>query len=637
MTSRIAGGFILLLMFLSNISYANHTRDSLIDILNSDTTSIDHKIKLARNIGILFKWEPDALPYFRKMFKLGKASGNLVAQAEATEYQGSVHFYQGQLDSSEYFYGKALSILLDLEDEKRIANMHKNVGLSQRRQGRNVEALKNYQSALRLYESTQDTAGFASTQNLIGGIYRVQGQYKEALQHFKQAFLFADHVQDVNTMADALGNQAIIYMAVDSLNLAIKYFERTLALARAEKLPRREPTCLANLGALYLRTNQLDKAEAFLNEANQKVTSQNTLITIRTNLGKLNAKLDKFSLAESYCEDAYQLALKTKSLNKQKGALECLINATRKNGKTDMALQYFVEFNRIKDSLYKISNIQEITKLEMQYEFDLEKERNQLIQERKDAKQAWIRNGLIAGFAGLGIISFLIFRSARMRRSTNELLREKNNFIQKALDEKDLLLREIHHRVKNNLQVVSSLLSLQSSYVDDENALEAINEGRDRVQSMALIHQNLYREDNLTGIEIHKYFEKLIDGLFESYNIHPERIKLAMDIEALNLDVDTVIPLGLVVNELVSNALKYAFPGDRAGTISISLKEENKHLLLSVADDGIGISDEWKEENDSFGYQLIHAFKEKLEATLHVDNHAGTTVSLQITDYQKAS
>ena len=176
------------------------------------------------------------------------------------------------------------------------------------------------------------------------------------------------------------------------------------------------------------------------------------------------------------------------------------------------------------------------------------------------------------GLLALTLFGGVIFSFYRSKRKSEKELAQKNEIISEALAEKELLLKEIHHRVKNNLQVISSLLYLQSDYIKDEKALSAIQEGRNRVQSMAIIHQNLYQEDNLTGIQVKDYFEKLTQSLFNSYKVQADQIELQLDIEAINLDVDTVIPLGLVVNELITNSLKYAFPENQAGYLKIALR-----------------------------------------------------------------
>ncbi|MCB0602478.1 MAG: sensor histidine kinase, partial [Saprospiraceae bacterium] len=191
-------------------------------------------------------------------------------------------------------------------------------------------------------------------------------------------------------------------------------------------------------------------------------------------------------------------------------------------------------------------------------------------------------------------------------------------------------------RVKNNLQVISSLLALQSEHVDDNIALSALREGQDRVQSMALIHQNLYQDHNLTGVSVRDYFIKLIRNLFDSYNIHKDQVKLELNIDPLNLDVDTVVPIGLIVNELVSNSLKYAFPDHRKGTIRVDLTEADNALLLIIKDDGVGMP-AGSEENlgQSFGYRLVKIFTRQLKGKMSISGNQGTQVTIDIRKYSR--
>jgi len=165
----------------------------------------------------------------------------------------------------------------------------------------------------------------------------------------------------------------------------------------------------------------------------------------------------------------------------------------------------------------------------------------------------------------------------------------QNVAITKSADEKDILLREIHHRVKNNLQVISSILGIQSRSVTDVKAKAAIKEGRSRVHSMSLIHQNLYKKDDLTGISIKDYLDKLGHDLLSTYAIEPDKVNIHIEADDMILDVETVVPIGLIVNELISNSLKYAFPDGAKGNIYIKMQQEERHLILSVADDGIGL------------------------------------------------
>jgi len=310
-------------------------------------------------------------------------------------------------------------------------------------------------------------------------------------------------------------------------------------------------------------------------------------------------------------------------------------------GNPELALSYLKQKNTFTDLLQNKEKLKQIEEFNIKYK-TIEKEKQVAILEANDelktvqlAKIEQSRTSLLLGLIGVLIFTGgLIYLFIQNKRKKQEL-ETKNNIIEKALIDKDILLREIHHRVKNNLQVVSSLLNLQANYISDDLALEAITEGKNRVSSMALIHQNLYQENNLTSINSKEYFDDLIENLFDSYNIDEDNILLTKNIDNLDIDVDTMIPLGLIVNELVSNSLKHAFREKRhKGEIKVVLKEENDALVLSISDNGVGMSEDHFLTSDSFGNKMIRAFKQKLKAEIQVVNDHGTTVSMQIRNYK---
>jgi two-component sensor histidine kinase len=251
-------------------------------------------------------------------------------------------------------------------------------------------------------------------------------------------------------------------------------------------------------------------------------------------------------------------------------------------------------------------------------------------QKKQLQKELLLRGILITGLICLlflGVLTGYQYRRAKV----------KNKIIEKQAAELQILMKEIHHRVKNNLQIISSLLDIQSLNLANNPAAQAIREGKNRVQSMAIIHQYLYHENNIRGIKVGDYIKNLSENLFSSYNINPDNIKLETDIDMLNLDVDTMIPLGLIINELFSNSLKYAFAGPEKGTIFISLKEKENCLNLMVRDNGRGFpSRNDIQQKQTFGLQLIAAFAQKLKAKLEMFNDHGAVVLMSIKKYKMA-
>jgi PAS domain S-box-containing protein len=206
------------------------------------------------------------------------------------------------------------------------------------------------------------------------------------------------------------------------------------------------------------------------------------------------------------------------------------------------------------------------------------------------------------------------------------------NQIEASLKEKDVLLKEIHHRVKNNLQIIISLLNLQSGYIKDEYTLKAVQDGQNRVRSMALVHEKFYQAEELTEIDFGEYVSKLCQYLYQSYGDKTDRIQLKVTGDHVGLDMDTAMPCGLLVNEIVSNSYKYAFPGNSTGTISIDLKKEDKKVTIRMSDSGVGLPESFDiDRSESLGMQLIQALTSQLDGEVKVSREKGTTFEVTFT------
>jgi PAS domain S-box-containing protein len=202
--------------------------------------------------------------------------------------------------------------------------------------------------------------------------------------------------------------------------------------------------------------------------------------------------------------------------------------------------------------------------------------------------------------------------------------------IKASLREKEILLKEIHHRVKNNLQVVSSLLMLQSGYARDKQTLETLKESQNRIHSMAFIHETLYGSDDLAQVDFTKYTQRLANHLLHSYDVNSCNVTLKVNVIQTPLSIDTAIPCGLIIHELVSNALKYAFPDGQAGKIHIGLHANRPHqLTLTVRDNGVGLpADIQVTQTKTLGLQLVTMLSKQLEGTIELDRSNGTTFKI---------
>lgn len=274
------------------------------------------------------------------------------------------------------------------------------------------------------------------------------------------------------------------------------------------------------------------------------------------------------------------------------------------------------------------------SELQVKYE-TAQKDMEILDQEAKISQQRKTQI-LSIGIAGLLVVilfgMYFTLKNIHKKRKALSLL---NIELDAKNKQNELLLKEIHHRVKNNLELVKSLIALQSAKLEDGASKEAMLASQNRVQSMGIIHQKLYQGENLGSIEMKDYFINLSEGILDTFNAN-EKVKIECVMDSLNLDVDTAVPIGLIVNELLTNALKYAFPEGIHGKISISLKEENDNLLLKISDNGIGKTEGLKPKGTGFGTQLIQLLTQQLHGTISKEYSNGTAVFFSFKDFKSA-
>jgi two-component sensor histidine kinase len=206
--------------------------------------------------------------------------------------------------------------------------------------------------------------------------------------------------------------------------------------------------------------------------------------------------------------------------------------------------------------------------------------------------------------------------------------------LEQALDDKDILMKEIHHRVKNNLMIMASLLNMQSRYIEDEVARDIFKDSQSRAKTMALIHEKLYQSKELKKLDVQDYMESLARDIYHAYIKDPQRIQLKLKVEKHMLDINTIIPLGLILNEILTNTFKYAFPGDSEGIVHIKFsKNEDKEFLLEVADNGVGLPPDFTlKKTGSLGMRLINSLTEQIKGEIDINSEQGTQIRIKFQD-----
>ncbi|MEL7222123.1 MAG: sensor histidine kinase, partial [Bacteroidota bacterium] len=281
------------------------------------------------------------------------------------------------------------------------------------------------------------------------------------------------------------------------------------------------------------------------------------------------------------------------------------------------------EKNRYRENL-----VQQFQSKEKDLEIHNLNQLNQAQQQSLKVRNTALTWGAIA-LVIMASLLYALYRLYQKNRQNQRQLYEQNTKITEALDQNELLLREIHHRVKNNLQVITSLLSIQERKIDNVDTKGALQSSKLRIQSMSILHKILYQGNDLKAVAADEYLEELTQHVLESFQ-PSAAIRLTVEAAPVSLDVDTLVSLGLISNELMTNALKHAFTGRDTGHIQLNFKQQENDLLLAVEDDGVGLQGkDYFHPQRSMGTRLIHAFTKRLDGELRVGQQIGTRVEIR--------
>lgn len=492
---------------------------------------------------------------------------------------GITYREMGQFDQAKLYFQKSLAVALQHADNAYILHLVGNLADLLLRQGKAQQALVYLQQHTKRYPPTN------SESELLVAI-RFLMVYTE-LQQFAQAQYYCEQAL---TILAAKGNgslgQAFIYQAV------IRFF---------------------------ITSRQFDKALHYLASNDARCRENGSVMALAKNHW-LWFKLDSTQLRYTAAIQHYQ---------RYKALQDSLLNTTKSRQIAQLEIQFETE-KKDQDLKLHQHNIQLLT-------------RQSQLQQTQLKQDRLIRNGMIAGALMLVLLLGLLFNRYQFKQRSNQLLEakqreinQKNQSLQQVVTDKDQLLeerewmlREIHHRVKNNLQIITSLLHSQATFLKDRVAQTAIRESRNRVHAMALIHQKLYQSNRLSSIPMGEYIHEIIDYLIESFD-RANTIKQCITIAPAELDVTIAVPLGLIINEAVTNALKFAFPEHQPGTLVIDLIQID-HLTyhLIIRDDGVGLPVELNPSlSSTLGMSLIRGLSKQLGGKLEISQNNGVQIQL---------
>jgi two-component system, sensor histidine kinase PdtaS len=600
----------------------------------SDTSSIDF---LLDKIWDLARIDPQlSLSLLNELNSRFYQRSVLYKQDVWLYYMGVIHKNLGHYEESDHYFSRYYQFHQERENKANLAavqmaraNLYSDRGLW----SKSMEAVTE---SLRYYESLNDSLGMIRASSKLGFILFELKRIDDALPYHHRALDFAIAIKDTTEISIAYSNIGLAYEKKEKNDTALIYYQRSFNLDQQTDDQFALLYDQYNLGNIYRKMENYPLALSYTEKAwegAKKVGSRAIINYSQTLLGSIYIKLDQTRKGIDLLKDLIESATIQSTVDLSDIHANLYLGY-KEIGDIPSAFHHLEIYHELSDSLLNQNITQQINNLEIEYQTEKTRQELALANSEKEIAELKLDSFRFRLYFLLGVlllISGLLYYLYRLNRQ----VKDQNLIISRSLKEKEVLLKEIHHRVKNNLQVISSILSLQSKAEDDPNVISALKLGQNRVRSMALIHQNLYEENNLTGIEVKQYFDKLTRSLFHSYNISPDRIRLETDIQDLHLDVETVIPLGLIVNELITNSLKYAFPGDLEGTIKVKLQESNGILRLDVTDNGIGWEQQPEKTGKSFGYRLINAFKQQLKAQLDIDSTNGTSVHMLIREYRK--
>jgi len=571
---------------------------------------------------------------------------------------GDLYTARNYYRQSAESYRTAIPLLRNTDQQELVGECLESLAGISASFGYSAQAIGHYSRALNVKAKLNDSKGVLNCHLMLSKLYFSEKNYTEAFFHNKEAQRLAGKdwatetetaIQDVviltflgkisdseQSLKNAVtlvarqnnpSNSIKLYSAISNLCLAKRdqvcakiYLDSAKALLRGSQNPELAIAGLSQMAEIYKNNGDYQaafEAMVFMDYYKNVFRSEN--------IERISAEINEAAGAALREKEIESLNLINKlnesQLSKEKQARLALL---REKILKDTA---FANQTRFLAALENESILRE-AQLVRERELSLSLSRENTLKQRLPNDERRNRNLLFLGLAGMVLLGGIIYFQYRKQHSNNGIIRKQSA-------ELAVLNREIHHRVKNNLQVISSMLDLQSQTLQDTSAKGVIKEAILRVQAMAFIHQNLYQDEAVSTVNMNEYIQILSDHLFKTYNINANKFQLHTQIEPLKLHTDTAIPLGMILNELISNALKYAFKNRDTGAIWVILKKNNQELLLHIKDDGVGLPPTFNLENtNSFGYEVIQAMAQKLRARLNIDGSNGTDVQLLITKFK---
>jgi two-component sensor histidine kinase len=521
--------------------------------------------------------------------------------------------------------------------------------------------LRNYNKAFEIQETLErlkprmpadQGAAFVTNKSYI---YLQLGLYAESVNELRKEFYQKPDAKrkDTNVIGNFYNDMGVHFNRANNLDSAVFYFNKAKAYVDAKGKYDRDKTYYdffsglidGNIAsALAKRKKYREAIPPLKKDIYYSLKAKNLLSASNSYnlIAECYLELKEYNLARKYIDSCKPLIAEVEELSPTLSNMLVEAKYYKCTGNLNKAAEFYDKYIHYKDSITKTDNENKLINQQVSFELyqkeslliDKEKiiQKNKLISEHQKTQRLY----LLLGIAILVFVILLLVINTQMnkRRQAEMFIKNKHIIQQKtaiesALKEKEFLIKEIHHRVKNNLQIISSMLNLQAETIDNAEAKEVLQESRLRINSMALIHQLLYSKNNMLNVSISDYLNTLLSQIEKSYNTVSSKIVTDLKCDAINIDLDTAIPLGLIVNELVTNSYKHAFNKADSGIISVafSKNEADNTYTLKVSDNGKGF-DATQLKNHSLGMELIQMLAEQLNSKMVFKNEGGTLAEI---------
>jgi len=551
-------------------------------------------------------------------------------------------YIQTNLDSMFSLARQAKALAEQLKYPEGIADATVQIAIASRNKGNYTTALEEFHQAIRLYEQSKAISPEAGAHLNVAQVYKdmsgsnlTKEYLDKSVLYSRQSYKLYQSVPDTAGMVNALNMLGVLYRDIGKIKGTEHYYDTAWrAYDQALQLIGTSGKGAEHTGKLYNNMSQV-----YLEYKKDYPTALNYLFKAvefnkdRRNLSSLSFNYGNISNAYVKMHDATQALLYARKMQETATRLnrpERLVNAWRQlhesfklGGKPDSALFYYTLADKLDDSLNNVTKTNQVVDLQTKYETARKESQIQRLELESSAKNRRITLLVIGVLLFAGLAACMIWLYRRVKKQGQQIAIQSKNL--------EMMMKELHHRVKNNLQIVSSLLSLQTYKVQDEGAVSVLRESQQRVQAMSFIHQRLYKKEELTAVNMKEYLTDLAESLLSSYGFNRDHFDLQIKIDREMMDIDKALPIGLIINEMITNSLKYAYRDIQHPSLLISVTEDTHHMVFVIKDNGIGINEEaWKQKGNSFGKQLIGALCKQMRAKQTLVINEGTEFTITI-------